>query len=592
MTPDDLTLDDLIADAQLAMLARPYLVAVLEDPDAIEAGRRASEAHQQRRDQHQLGAHSPAHALHMSLVLCAGWMNPTTADDLAEATITRDADTCPLPPGASRDDAIKALSGAVLNMVLRLPAELAPKGERPDDADLDEWAARSAADDGGTDAGILWLSERLAAKIEAIGTNREAARGVADLWRDAERKRRGKVINGLAPRGYLFTGWGITGAPVEDTTNAERAEVWPPRAWRMLARALWRAEVRPPLVARARIPSAILLFDAIPVMSGVLSKRGRVEVIEGRLAVSVGRTVVAGTGGAAVAHEALDRLRDYGLASSSAVAASVVRAFPRFAHEARLADEQGAAWVIETGAGRITARHGPNGITSLDIEGGLPALRDAIGSRSNADLATLRALLDGLSTLHIEASSIDTFHRSALIPLYETTRPARGRPARVVLQLGPAWGGASPHDVEAPRGHRRIVPVLKSTRVPEAFARQRAALEWIDLRAVAELVDQPGSMVRHGGAAIPWETLAKEQGATPDALAAFLAHVQRDGDDGPARWRKVSPKLWTLADNDETRAALAVVMEGANRVEGGRAQGRAGNAKRTAKITKPRTNGH
>lgn len=524
----------------------------------------------------------------MSLVLCAGWMHPTTADDLAEATIDGDAGAFPLPQGASRDEAIKGLSRAINDTVQRLPGELAPKGERPDGADLDEWAARSAAEDGGTDAGILWLSERLAAKIATIGTDGEAARGVADLWRDAERTRRGKVLNGLAPRGYLFTGWGVPGALATDTGKADLADVWPPRAWRMLARALWRAEVRPPLVARAQKPAAILLFDALPAMSGVLSKRGRVEVIEGRLAVSVGRTVVAGNGGAAVAHETLDRLRDYGLAAGSAVAASVVRAFPRFAHEARLAAEHGAAWVIETGPDqRITARHGPNGITSLDIEGGLPALRNAIGSRSNADLATLRTLLDGLSTLHIEASSIDTFHRSALIPVYEHTRPARGRPARVVLQLGPAWGGATSHDVEAPRGHRRIVPVLKSTRVPEAFARQRAALEWIDLRAVAELVDQPGSMVRHGGAAIPWETLAREQGATPEALAAFLAHVQRDGDDGPARWRKIGPKLWTLADNDETRAALAVVMEGAHRVESGRAQGRASNAKRLAKITKP-----
>ena len=40
------------------------------------------------------------------------------------------------------------------------------------------------------------------------------------------------------------------------------------------------------------------------------------------------------------------------------------------------------------------------------------------------------------------------------------------------------------------------------------------------------------------------------------------------------------------------RAALAVVMEGARRVEGGRAQGRASNAKRTAKITKPRGKPH
>ena len=233
----------------------------------LEQARRELDEH---RKWHKIAETYPAFALQMSLALCVRWMDPFEADALAKATIDTDAEGFPLPAGANRDDAIKALSAAVLYAVMSLPGELAPKAERPADAELDEWAARSAAEDEKTDAGILWLSERLAAKIETIGkvgTDREAARDVAVLWRKSESKQRRKVINGNGPRGYLFTGWGVPGALATDINVADRAAVWPPVAWRYLAHALWRAEVRPPLafesVKRGLWPHPVLLSETV-----------------------------------------------------------------------------------------------------------------------------------------------------------------------------------------------------------------------------------------------------------------------------------------------------------------------------------------
>lgn len=480
-------------------------------------------------DEHDRVARSAFSALHQAISIMPRWIDPSDADEMATQAMALDGYA--IPSGADYATAHRALARLILDSVFRLPEDLSangPSGAPPvpeigalSPDERDQWAGRSAAEDGGTDGGILWLSERLARHIEMIGTDHKLAKEVADGWRAGEHDRRRKASAGNPGGGYLFTGWGLPAVLAPTEAEVAEAEAWPPKAWQAIARAWWIAEVRPPIALewerRNKWPHPVLFGGTVD----AIARRDHSAWL------AAGPTMDADT---------LQQMLD---AIQGADGRAVLRALPWAAHEAAC-HMGGVATVWEDGPHKITAETMSGSATLVKVYAPKdPNETLRRGLRLSHDAEPVERLRE-LTALPLDVRLTDGSRNAGPLVSDVTDNPTKdgaGIAFTVSRTMHPGIAGT----VE--RG-ALLVPVHRF-RPPAYNGRSAPMLDALDLGMMREAAAMAPRADLTLGAPLDLDALLAEYGGpTMKRSANRLRAVELLGLDG-------SPGLWTTATDDE-----------------------------------------
>ena len=238
-----------------------------------------------------------------------------------------------------------------------------------------------------------------------------------------------------------------------------------------------------------------------------------------------------------------------------------------------------AAWAGEGQpvrlAGGIAGQRTAGGAVELVIEGGLEALRVAVGSSKKGD-----RVADVLSIFATHGARWQRPGARGAAPLLswrEAQRETAGRRAVAVVTLGPLLLPGLAAEAGVPVADRVLVPALPVPPMPSkcwpGWAGPLAAMDWF---ALERLALERAELAAEGGVALRWPVLARGAGASDRAWAAALEHWQTCG-----RYREVSAGRWALGDGAEEQRAHALLMDGAGRSQRAREAGRRSVARRT-----------
>lgn len=323
---------------------------------------------------------------------------------------------------------------------------------------------------------------------------------------------------------------GLSGDAWADPERAPHEQRWV----RALARAAWRDEVR----LRGGDPPA----TSIRVARGLANVRSA-KPIDGRLVDDDGRTLPL------VPVTSAD-LVGFGRAG--------------LAHLGGLTFHRLVRWMVR----EAHARPG-----RVRIEGGIAALAERIGAGRGKARDELRDLLDTLQATTIRWDGPAGSGGASLLPWYHVTPAAPGRPALLELDLSPLFEPGLVCRLARRHPDRALVPILPLPRIPLGPRLHPAAarLDWLALVALREGARE---LVGYGGVRLDWPALARDAGLPVEQLPTLLDAWTST----PARWRRVGPDRWTLAEDDElTREALWFVREGGRLGKGGRRAARRRN---------------
>ena len=433
--------------------------------------------------------------------------------------------------------------------------------------------------------GVPWLSARLADYLGAeLG---EHGATFASAWMDRERDREAErttdelEIPGLPPRPALVgwtggvaveglgPGWGVSAAAL------------------VLARAVWRAEVRPE-VADCRDRETRTVAPGLP-----LPFAGARATLAARVTVD-GDAVLSGTvptGLAAAPGVDLATWRaparptrttaapGVDLATWQAVASSLrtlsarraVAWLARVAWEAHTAGARGA-----DGEGWEAIRQ-HDGSVSVTVHGGASRLAAMLGGGKDAGTDMYRALL-ALTAVRLSAETNPKAGLTgALVAQVKRFDGAPGRPAWMACTLSPWWSPGAVQGLVTDKD-RVIVPVLPPPPVDVLGARLRPLGAALEERALIALATHARDVVRYGGGVIRWRELAPE--LRPADVDRLVKDWQTRG-----RWESVGVDRWMLGISDtELIAAGDLIREGGGMRETAAKGGRSTAEKKRKRI--------
>jgi hypothetical protein len=442
----------------------------------------------------------------------------------------------------------------------QIPAFLRPLGPWLDERERE--LPKSTVD------GVPWLSARLAdylrAELGEHGTERAAAWLKREREREAERNADELQIPGLPPRlamaGWIVPvavsglepGWGVSAAALA------------------LARAVWRAEVKPEVAAR-------LDRETRTVAPGLpLSFAGARASIATRVTVD-GDVVLSGT-----APTGLTLAPGVDLATWQAVAStlhtlSARRAVAWLAWVAWRAHAEGDRGAGDDGWAALPQ---PDGSVLVTVAGGLSGLAAVLGIAGKDAGGEVFAALEALAGVVLSAQTRpEAGLTGAMVAQVRRRGGAPGRPGHVSCTLSPWWSPGAVHGL-VQTSDRVIVPVLPPPPVDVLAPRQHTLGAALEERALIELATHAREVVTLGGVALRWHDLA------PNLKPADVDRLVNDWRTRE-RWTLVGAGRWMLGNSEPSLAAAGdLIREGGGLREARARGGKANAAKKRGRPTK------
>lgn len=231
--------------------------------------------------------------------------------------------------------------------------------------------------------------------------------------------------------------------------------------------------------------------------------------------------------------------------------------------------------------GGVVAEHHRTGV-NLVVNGGLSALQEAIGARSNKASNEIRDVLNVLNSTRLEWDAPGDCGAETLIGWREETlRTGPDSPAVLTIRVGPLLCPNLAPMLPKGSRDRLIVPVLPLPDLPSHSSQSTPAarLDWLAIRCFAE---RGREALAHGGVVMDWDQLAKDAGLSANGLRKALA-LWTTGN--APRWVEVRPGRWDLGEGEPTvKAARDFILDGARRSEKAAEAGRRSGAARRRKM--------
>lgn len=212
----------------------------------------------------------------------------------------------------------------------------------------------------------------------------------------------------------------------------------------------------------------------------------------------------------------------------------------------------------------VVARRAPLGV-SLEVGGGFRALAEAMGETSHSGATRVAQAIRVMASYALEWRYSGRAGGGSLLSWEQRESASPAHPRELVVMLSPVLLPMLVHKL--PPSERALVPVLTLPPIPSGMFRGRgvapavARLDWL---ATRELAERRQEVAAHGGAALPWEGMAREAGLrNPKHLAQALELWTQDTEHGAARWERVGRHRWLLADRPETAPARDFILQGA-----------------------------
>ena len=211
----------------------------------------------------------------------------------------------------------------------------------------------------------------------------------------------------------------------------------------------------------------------------------------------------------------------------------------------------------------------------ITIDGGLTGLAAALGDSSKQAPERYREVLLILGRHALSWQYGEKFGAGSMVTVegLEPKPGAAGRGRRAELRIvvnPPLTPMVAP---KLPDPYRWLVPVLPLPKLRGGKADQALArLDWAATRALVELMPE---VAEHGGATLPWDRMARDEGVTRESLVWAL------GTWHPERWERLPGpgSRYMLAKGGDTGAARDFLLRGALRFKNGQKGGEMSAAK-------------
>ena len=435
--------------------------------------------------------------------------------------------------------------------------------------DIPGWLdARDSEIPASTEAGVPWLSARLADYLaSAVG---EAGKALAPRWlereaeREAERTAEEIPFRGLPPRPAL-PGWLV---PVAVSDLGPGWGVSP--AALILARAVWRAELLPEVAAR-RDRETRTVAPGLP-----LPLAGARAHIAARVTLDDDRALVSGQNPTGLAVAPGVDLATWQAVASTLHTLSARRAGAWLAWVAWRAHAEGDRGAGGDGWAALTQ---PDGSVLVTVAGGLSGLAAVLGIAGKDAGGEVFAALEALAGVVLSAQTHpEAGLTGALVAQVRRIKGAPGRPGQVSCTLSPWWSPGVVHGL-VQTSDRVIVPVLHPPPVDVLAPRQHTFGAALEERALIELATHARDVVTLGGVALRWHDLAPE--LKPADVDRLVNDWRTRG-----RWTLVGAGRWMLGDSEPAIAAAGELI----RQGGGLREARARGGKASAARKRGRTN--
>ena len=205
----------------------------------------------------------------------------------------------------------------------------------------------------------------------------------------------------------------------------------------------------------------------------------------------------------------------------------------------------------------------------ITIDGGLTGLAAALGDSSKQAPERYREVLLILGRHALSWQYGEKFGAGSMVTVegLEPKPGAAGRGRRAELRIvvnPPLTPMVAP---KLPDPYRWLVPVLPLPKLRGGKADQALArLDWAATRALVELMPE---VAEHGGATLPWDRMARDEGVTRESLVWAL------GTWHPERWERLPGpgSRYMLAKGGDTGAARDFLLRGALRFKHGQKGG-------------------
>lgn len=193
------------------------------------------------------------------------------------------------------------------------------------------------------------------------------------------------------------------------------------------------------------------------------------------------------------------------------------------------------------------------GAVRIEVQGGLQALAEAVGSTSARDGRILLDSLRAMTGVCVRFRGPDREVDTHLITELNYVRGGPGKPSVLSFQLSHLWSPGQGHGL-GQLGF--LVPTLPVPRLPEGLEVHHPKLATLDTQARCKLTENSMELMESAGIRINWSRLAESLDLPMEVVRTALALWQEDTVEHPARWKEVEPGRWMHGDAFQSANAL------------------------------------